>query len=73
MAELKPWIKRIRCRLTGGHMYRDMGIVTRYEPITDRYWFGNRCIKCGQFNTWDVDAKALFEEGFARKKGDGDG
>ena len=55
-------------------MYRDMGIVTRYEPITDRYWFGNRCIKCGQFNTWDVDAKALFDEGFARKvKGDGNG
>ena len=70
MAELKPWFRRVRCWLTGGHRYSDLGLVSCYEPITHRQWFGNRCIKCGHFNTWDVDANAIFGD-LNRRVGDG--
>ena len=72
MDELKQWFRRVRCRLTGGHRYSDLGLVSRYVPTTNSVVFCNHCIKCGAFKIWDVDADKLFW-GCEQKEGDEDG
>ena len=62
MAELKPLFKRVRCRLTGGHRYRDEFLTSVHDPIGERFLFVNRCIKCGEFKSWYVPAESVFAE-----------
>ena len=55
-------MNKFLCRLTGGHKYEDTGLVSYHDRLNERFWFGNRCVKCGYFDTWDVPTEAIFEE-----------
>ena len=68
MAELKQWFKILRCRLTGGHRYKDTGLASYHDPFNERFLFGNRCVKCGHYSTWDVPAEAIFGEVHRRSR-----
>lgn len=50
------------CRLTGGHKYSTVTLVSYYCPLDDTFYFGNSCEKCGEFNKWDVPAVCIEDE-----------
>lgn len=50
------------CRITGGHKYSAVMLVSYYCPFDDTFYFGNSCEKCGEFNTWDVPAACMEDE-----------
>lgn len=70
MAELKQWFRQVRCRFTGGHRYSDLELSLRYIHPTNSVVFCNKCVKCGMFKIWEVDAETLFWD-LNRRAGDG--
>ena len=71
MAELKRWCKRAWCWLTGGHRYKDITLVSYHNPFDEKFYFGNHCIKCEKFNTWEVPAESIFVEIHNRRVNNG--
>jgi hypothetical protein len=64
MAELKWWAKRFWCWLTGGHTYADINLRTERFPEHRVTCFCNKCLKCGKWDVFAVDDKALYYDGF---------
>lgn len=62
MDKLKQLCRRAWCWLTGGHRYKDVNLVSYHNPFDEKFYFGNRCVKCGEFKTWDVPAEAILGE-----------
>lgn len=53
---------RLFCRLTGGHKYKNETLVSYHCPITEEFWFGNFCAKCGTVKQWTIPAEAILGE-----------
>lgn len=55
----KWWVK-FKCRITGGHRYDSGEIRSRRIPEHGVTCFIHRCVKCGEYQVYAVDDKALY-------------
>lgn len=53
------WLKRLWCRLTGGHIYADATLQCSYDEIEKNYKYRNRCARCGALNEWEIPAERI--------------
>ena len=60
MADLKRWLKKVWCWLSGGHTYADINLETHRVPEHRMTCFRNKCLKCGESYVFAVNDEALY-------------
>ena len=58
--EMRWWLQRIKCWLTGGHTFADSNLKTEHFPQNRVTCFCNKCVKCGKWKVYAVKDDALF-------------
>ena len=48
------WLKKLWCRLTGGHIYADAALQCCHCKEERKYIFRNRCVKCGELDVFEL-------------------
>jgi hypothetical protein len=62
MDDIKKFLKRVWCFLTGGHQYEVETLHSTYYPKTGLFLFRNYCAKCGKWDKWVVPADNIMPE-----------
>ena len=62
--KIKRWLRRLWCRITGGHQFADSNLRTVPVPEYGVTCFCNKCLKCGEWKAYAVEDKALYYDGF---------
>lgn len=48
------------CKLTGGHKYEDINLLTSYNIKKRTYEMRNRCVKCGQVRVDEIPEEVIL-------------
>lgn len=62
MIDFKKWLKKLWCKLTGGHRYSGLTLHAHYVPERKVYVFRNCCAKCGAWDKWEVPEDNILPE-----------
>lgn len=61
MAELKRWLKKLWCFLTGGHIYADINLQCCRDEANMMLRYRNRCCKCGKADEWEIPMENILQ------------